>query len=58
VVVQMKENTKRQSHPELYILLFLGVKPQQLIKKGYSEATVYAYNRKIPFLKKNLNELL
>lgn len=49
---------KRQSHPEIYILLTLGVKPDVLIKKGYSEATVYAYNRKVKDVKERLNELL
>ena len=53
-----QESKKRQSHPELYILLFLGVKPQALKKKGYSEATVYKYNRQLPYIRKKINELL
>ncbi len=53
------ENTlRRQSHPELYILLVLGVKPDVLIKKGYSQNTVYAYNRKVKEVREKLNELL
>ena len=50
--------TKRQSHPELYILLALGVKPDILIKKGYSKVTVYSYNRKVKDVRERLNELL
>ncbi len=49
---------KRQSHPELYILLALGVKPNVLIKKGYSKVTVYSYNRKVKDVRERLNELL
>ncbi len=49
---------KRQSHPELYILLFLGVKPKNLEKHGYSKATIYKYNRALPEVRKRLNELL
>ena len=52
-----KETTKRQSHPEIYILLTLGIKPEVLIKKGYSKATIYAYNRKVKDIKAQLNEL-
>ncbi len=49
---------KAQSHPELYILLFLGVKPQVLKKCGYSESTIYKYNRQLPVIKKRLSHLL
>ena len=52
------ENQKRQSRPEIYILLTMGVRPDVLIKRGYSEATVYAYNRKVKDVKDRLNELL
>jgi len=52
------ENEKRSGRPELYILLLMGVKPDVLIKKGYSKATVYSYNRKIPALKKRINEMI
>lgn len=54
----MNNQQKRQSHPELYILLALGVKPEKLIKKGYSKVTVYSYNRKVKDVKERLNELL
>jgi len=47
----------RQSHPELYVLLLMGVEPKALEKKGYSKATVYSYNRKLPAIRKRLNEL-
>lgn len=49
---------KRQSHPELYILLLLGIKPQALKNKGYSKATIYKYNRQLPVIRKRLNEIL
>jgi len=54
----MTEQKQRQSHPELYVLLFLGVKPQVLKSKGYSEATIYKYNRQLPDIRKKLNDLL
>lgn len=57
-VMTMNNQHKRQSHPELYILLALGVKPDVLIKKGYSKVTVYSYNRKVKDVKSRLNELL
>jgi len=53
----MKE-TKRQSHPELYILLALGIKPQTLISRGYSSNTVYKYNKAIPEIKKKIDSFL
>lgn len=34
------------------------VKPQALIAKGYSEATIYKYNRQIPRIKECLNEMI
>ncbi len=49
---------KRQSHPEIYILLTLGVKPDILIKKSYSKVTVYSYNRKVKDVRERLNSLL
>jgi hypothetical protein len=55
----MKEGLKtRQSHPELYVLLLMGVKPQALVKHGYSEATIYKYNRALPIIHKKLNEIM
>lgn len=48
---------KRKSHPELFILLAMGVKPKTLIDKGYSEATVYKYNRQMPEIKEKINQL-
>ncbi len=48
----------RKSHPELYILLFLGIDVQRLEKKGYSINTIYAYNRKLPGIRKKLNEMI
>jgi len=51
-------NNKRQSHPEIYILLTLGIKPEILIRKGYSKATIYAYNRKVKDVRERLNKLI
>ncbi|MCX6818511.1 MAG: hypothetical protein NT129_00745 [Candidatus Aenigmarchaeota archaeon] len=48
----------RQSHPELYVLLLMGIEPKTLQKKGYSKATIYSYNRKLPEIRKKLNELI
>lgn len=48
----------RQSHPELFILLYLGIKPNALIARGYSKATIYKYNRQMPAIKKAVNGLL
>ena len=56
--MKTKDSKKRQSHPELFILLFLGTKPKILQKHGYSRATIYKYNRQIPEIKKKLNQLL
>ncbi len=53
-----KEANKRQSRPEIYVLLTLGIKPDVLIKKGYSKATIYAYNRKVKDVRERLNKLL
>ena len=54
----MENSIKRQSRPELYILLTLGIKPDVLIKKGYSKVTVYSYNRKVKDVRGKLNELI
>ena len=51
-------NEKRSSHPELYIMLTLGIKPDILIKKGYSKVTVYSYNRKVIEIRNKLTQLL
>lgn len=45
-----------KSSPELYLALFIGKKPTELIAKGYSKHTVYAYNRRFPQIKKALEE--
>jgi hypothetical protein len=46
----------RQSHPEIFILLALGITPVSLIKSGYSSNTVYKYNRQLPLVKKNIEK--
>lgn len=57
-MLKVTETKRRQSHPELYILLFLGVKPKVLEKHGYSMATIYKYNGQIPRIKEKINKLL
>jgi len=42
---------------ELIILYFLGVKPKQMISKGYAEPTVYAYKNKYELAKANILKL-
>jgi len=54
----VKGMTRRQSHHEVIVLLALGVKPKALIAKGYSESTVYNYHKKLPLLRKRLEELI
>ncbi len=49
---------KRQSHLEVIVLLAMGVSPKVLISKGYSRASVYNYNKKIPMMRKKLDELI
>jgi hypothetical protein len=49
---------KRQSHPELHILLAIGIPPRILIEKGYSKATVYKYSRAIEESRKKIIEML
>lgn len=54
----MEDVKKRSVKPELYVLLTLGIKPQVLIELGYSEATIYKYNRKVKEIRETLNTLL
>lgn len=50
--------TKRSGHPELFILLWIGIKPQKLIDRGYSRATVYKYSAQMGEIRKKINEFL
>ena len=56
--MELSDKARRQSHPELWMLLMFGVKPDVLIKRGYSKATVYSYSRRIPAARKRINELI
>lgn len=50
-------NSFRKSHPELFLMLGMGIEPQKLIERGYSKATVYKYNKQLKEAKKIINEL-
>lgn len=54
-----KDGMPRGKHPEIYIMLWLGVKPQVLVQQyGYSEQTVYKYNNELPKMLKLISDLL
>ena len=50
-------DVKRQSRPEIILLLTIGVEPKALISKGYSTATVYKYSGLVKEAKKKINEM-
>lgn len=49
---------KNKSKPELYLLLDAGLTPKNLIERGYSKATVYAYNKRYKIAKEKTKKLL
>lgn len=51
----MTKRIQRSSRPALWILLFLGLKPDVLIEMGYSKGTVYKYSAQLPKIKQELN---
>ena len=53
-----KDGTPRKKQPEIYILFFLGFKPQEIIKLGYSEGTTYKYHKEYPKIIENLKSVL
>ena len=47
---------KRKTPFEIILFLFVGMKPKEIIKKGYSKATVYKYSRNFPDIQKKFLE--
>ena len=49
---------KGRTRPELYLAFHLGLKPQDLIKKGLKPATVYNYSRKYKKVREEFEKLM
>ena len=55
--------SKGESKSHLYLLLFIGKKPKDLIKAGYNRHTVYGYSRRYvnkvkPAFDKSLGQII
>ena len=52
-------NIKRSTtKPEIYLLLNAGLTPKQIIAKGFTQGTVYSYNKKYKVALEKFKELL
>ena len=54
----MDSETKRQGRYELILLFAIGFKPKALISLGYSEQTVYKYQKYFEKSKEIINDIL
>jgi hypothetical protein len=39
---------KSSAKPEIYLLILMGFKPQEIIAMGFSKGSVYSYNAEFP----------
>ncbi len=53
---QEKKETQRSSRPVIWLLLYKGMKPKEIIPLGYSAGTVYKYASMWPTVKKLFKE--
>lgn len=50
--------SKHKQHPEFYIAFYVGLKPKDLIERGFKKASVYNYFRRYNKEVKSSFELL
>lgn len=50
--------SKGRSQPVLWLLLFRGLKPKELVTLGYKENTCYTYSARMPEIKAEYKQKL